>query len=282
MAENLHDRVAIITGASRGIGRETALTLARAGCHLVIAAKSTEEKPNLPGSIHTVAREVEALGRKALPVQVDVRNDGDIQFMVEETIKTFGRVDILVNNAGALWWKPVMETPLRRLDLMFSVNARAAFACAQAVLPHMLERGWGHILTASPPIDLSALPGKVGYLITKFGMTMLVHGLAEEIRGSGVAINAIWPATAIESQATINFGLGGPAMWRKASIIADATLMICQKDPKTFSGRALIDEDFMREEGVTDFVKYRCDPDVEPPRLTAADLPEVGMVPGRG
>ncbi|MCC7539860.1 MAG: SDR family oxidoreductase [Deltaproteobacteria bacterium] len=277
-SEKLDGRVAIITGGSRGIGREVALALAKEGVRIVVAAKSEASTDLLPGSIHTVADEVRALGSDALPYRLDVRDDSAIAGMVAATMEKFGRIDILVNNAGALWWKPVLETPMKRYDLINGVNSRGSFACTQAVLPHMIANGWGHILVYSPPVDLSALPGKVGYLISKFGMTMLAHGLAEEMRGKHVAINALWPVTAIESQATINFGLGGPAFWRKASIMADSTLAVVTRSPDELTGRALLDEDFLREVGVDDFAVYRCDPNSEPPRLLAKDLPSVGGI----
>jgi citronellol/citronellal dehydrogenase len=279
--ERLSGQVAIITGASRGIGRQVALTLARAGADIVVAAKSESEQPGLPGSIYTVAREVEALGRRALPVRVDVRDDAQIEALVARTMETFKRIDILVNNAGALWWQPVLDTPMKRYDLIHGINSRAAFSCTRAALPHMLAGRGGHILVYSPPIDLGALPGKVAYCISKFGMTMLAHGLAEEMRGRPLSINALWPVTAIESQATINFQLGGPAMWRKADILADATLEIVSDPPGQLSGHALLDEDFLRERGWTDFTRYRCDPNHEPPRLLARDLPQTGLVPGK-
>lgn len=265
-------KVAIVTGSSRGIGRAVALELARQGANVVVAAKSETSTPELPGSIHTVAEEINALGVRALPVRVDVRNEADIESMVKKTIATFGRIDVLVNNAGALWWKDVQETPIKRFDLLMGVNVRAAFACTQACLPHLQQHGHGHVLMYSPPVDLHALGGKVAYLISKFGMTMLAQGLAEEMRGKGVAVNALWPVTAIESQATIHFQIGDRASWRKPDIIADATLEIVTTQPSELTGRALLDEDFLRERGWTDFAQYRCDPDHEPPRVHLQDL----------
>jgi citronellol/citronellal dehydrogenase len=281
MSGALAGKVAIITGGSRGIGRQVALTFARAGADIVVAAKTDAENPKLPGTIFSVAAEVEALGRRALALRVDVRDDEQVDAMAARTMEKFGRIDILVNNAGALWWQPVLETPMKRYDLINQVNSRGAFTCTHAVLPHMLKGQGGHVLVYSPPVDLAALPGKVAYCISKFGMTMLAHGLAEEMRGRPFSINALWPVTAIESQATINFQLGGPAVWRKADIIADASLAIVAKPPGQLTGQALLDEDFLRTEGVTDFVKYRCDPEHEPPRLMARDLPQVGLVPPR-
>jgi citronellol/citronellal dehydrogenase len=261
---DLQGRVAIITGASRGIGRAIALRLAKEGVAVVIAAKTAEPDPRLPGTIHTVAEEVAALGGRALPLQVDVRDENALQRMVDATLETFGRIDILVNNAGALWWYPVLETPPKRFDLVMQVNLRASFVAAQLVLPTMMQQRWGHIVNMSPPIDLSVLPGKVAYMISKFGMTMLALGLAEEVREHNIAVNALWPRTLIESQATIAWGLGTPKQWRKADIMADAVYELVRREPHTCTGKAWIDEDLLREAGVTDFSVYNCTPDGEP------------------
>lgn len=264
---SLKGRVAVITGASRGIGRAIALGLARSGCDIVIAAKSTASSERLPGSIFSVAEEVERLGVKALPVQVDVRDGEQIDAMVKQAIERFGRVDVLINNAGALWWQPVLETPAKRFDLVMGVNARAAFLACRAVLPHMIERRWGHIINMSPPIDLKIVPGKVAYFISKFGMTLISHGLAEEVRDSNIAVNSLWPVTIVESQASINWGMGSRDLWRKPDILVDCVLRLVQKEPTQVTGRALLDEDFLREEGVTDFGGYSCVPGTHPPRL---------------
>src|SRR5262245_566554 len=264
---SLAGRVAVITGASRGIGRAIALGLARNGCHVVIAAKSTESTEKLPGSIHTVAKEVEALGAQALPVQMDVRFPEQIDAMVDEAHKRFGRIDILINNAGALWWQPVAETPPKRFDLVMGVNARAAFCCCKAVPPAMQERRWGHIINMSPPIDLRFVPGRVAYCISKFGMTLLTHGLAEEVRPWNIAVNSLWPVTIIESQASINWKMGDPKMWRKPDVLVDCVVRLGQKEPKEVTGQALLDEDVLRKEGVTDFSGYACVPGTEPPRV---------------
>jgi citronellol/citronellal dehydrogenase len=264
---SLKDRIAVITGASRGIGRAIALGLARQGCNIVIAAKSTASTERLPGSIHTVAKEIQDLGAQALAVQVDVREAEQIDAMVARTVERFGRVDILINNAGALWWQPVLETPVKRFDLVMGVNARATFLASRAVLPHMIARRWGHIINMSPPIDLSIVPGKVAYFISKFGMTLIAHGLAEEVRPSNIAVNSLWPVTIVESQASINFGMGSREMWRTPEILVDCVLRLVQKEPGAVTGRALLDEDFLREEGVTDFSAYSCVPGANPPRL---------------
>jgi citronellol/citronellal dehydrogenase len=280
MTQRLTDKTAVVTGASRGIGRAVALALAAEGARVVVAAKSRTPRPNLPGSIHTVADEITAAGGEALAARVDVRDETQIAAMVTAATDRFGGIDILVNNAGALWWQDVLHTPLKRFDLMMAVNLRGAFACSAACLPSMIERGGGHIVMYSPPVDLDALPGRTAYLASKFGMTMLALGMAEELREQGVAVNALWPVTAVESQATINYKLGDPRTWRKPDILADATLQIVITPPAELTGRALLDEDFLRERGWTDFTRYRCDPDVEPPRILPQDLPHRGFVPG--
>jgi citronellol/citronellal dehydrogenase len=260
-------RVAFVTGASRGVGRCLALALAREGADVVVAAKTVEPNPKLPGTIHTVASEVEALGRRALPVRLDVRDEQAVDVAVGKALDAFGRVDFLVNNAGALFWHTVAETPLPRFDRVIGVNVRGAFACTRAVLPAMLAQGYGHVLMMSPPVEPAATAGKVAYAVGKFGMTLIAHGLAGELAGRNVACNALWPATLIESYATINFALGDRSTWRKPEILADAALAIFAKPPATFTGHALIDEDFLRSEGISDFARYRCDPAHEPPRM---------------
>ena len=185
---------------------------------------------------------------------------------------TFGQIDILVNNAGALFWKPVAETPLKRFDLVMDVNARAAFACCRAVLPSMRRHRWGHIINMSPPLDLSIVPGRVAYALSKLGMTLLTLGLAEEVRADNLAVNSLWPVTIIESQASINWGLGTREKWRKPDILVDAVLRLAAKEPSTLTGRALLDEEFLREEGVSDFAKYACVPGTEPPRANWGEV----------
>ncbi len=261
-------RVAIITGASRGIGRALALGLARDGYAIVVAAKSTISSDKLPGSIFTVAEEIEALGGQSLPVQLDVRDESQIEAMTAKTLERFGRIDVLINNAGALFWQPLLQTPAKRFDLVMAVNARAAFLCCQKVIPAMSERKWGHILNFSPPMDLSIIPGRIAYAISKLGMTMLTLGLAEEIRAQNIAVNSLWPVTIIESQASINHALGTPAMWRKPDILVDCVRRIVAKEPNSFTGQVLLDEPFLRSEGVQDFSDYACVPGSEPPPLS--------------
>jgi citronellol/citronellal dehydrogenase len=263
----LSGKVAVITGASRGIGRAIALGLAREGCDVVIAAKTTESSERLPGSIFTVAAEVEALGARALPVQVDVRDADQIEILAAKAVERFGRIDLLVNNAGAMHWAGILDTPPKRFDLVTDVNVRAAFLCCRAVLPAMMSQG-GHIINMSPPLDLSILPGRVAYGISKLGMTLLTLGLAEELKRHNVSVNSLWPVTIIESQASINHALGTRSMWRKPDILVDCVLRIAGKPPAELTGQALLDEDFLRAEGVTDFDRYACVPGSQPPRLS--------------
>lgn len=251
----LAGRTAIVTGASRGIGREFVLRLAREGANVVIAAKSETSSERLPGSIHTVAAEVEAAGGNALPLKVDVRAEDDVKAMVEATLARFGGVDILVNNAGAMWWETVLNTPPKRYDLMWEINVRASYLTAYYALPHMVRGKWGHIINCSPPITLEATPGYVCYMTTKAGMTRVALGIAAEHLADNVAANALWPATPIESQATINWGaakMGTPDHWRTPAILCDALIEIVTSDPKTCTGRALIDETFLRERGYSE------------------------------
>ncbi len=272
----LKDRVIFITGASRGIGRAVALACAREGADIVVAAKTdVETNPRLPGTIHSVAAEVAALGRKALPIKLDVRDGEACEAAVNKAIAHFGRLDVLVNNAGALWWADVTGTPLKKFDLVMGINVRAAFALSQAALPKMIEQKWGHIVTMSPPVDAQACAHHGAYAVSKFGMTMIALAIAEEAKEHNVTANALWPATGVESYATINFGMGSPELWRKPDILADATLAIITKEPSARPGRAWIDEEVLRADGVTDFSKYQCVPGHEPPHFPFSGLPTV-------
>ncbi len=264
---DLTGKVAVVTGASRGIGREVALALARAGCGVCVAARSEEGSDQLPGSIHETCRAIEEMGRPALAVKADVRNEEEVASMVGRAADQLGGVDIFIHNAGALFWKDLIDTPVKRFDLVMDVNARGAFIGCRECIPYMKERGGGHILLFSPPIDLRYLPGKVGYFMSKFSMTMIAHGLADEVKEEGISVNALWPATLIESQATINHKLGRPEMWRKAAIIADAALVVLSKSAAQLTGRALLDEDVLRDAGVTDLSRYNCVPGGSPVRL---------------
>jgi citronellol/citronellal dehydrogenase len=280
---SLQDRVVFLTGASRGIGRACALACARAGADLVLAAKTDKDAghngapcrdpdPRLPGTLHDVAREVVALGRRALPIKLDVRDADACEAAVAQAVDHFGRLDALVHNAGALFLADVAETPVKRFDLVMDVNVRAAFVLSRAVLPHLLHRRWGHIVVMSPPVDVTAVAHHGPYAVSKFGMTMIAQAIAEETEGTNVTAHALWPATAVESYATKNFGLGDPSQWRTADIVADALVALLSREPSARPGRSWIDEEVLRAEGVTDFSRYQCSPGTEPPPLPFAAI----------
>lgn len=226
-----------------------ALRLAAEGAAVVVTGKSEQSTDKLPGSIHSVAEEIVAAGGRALAVRLDVRNEDEVDAMVQRTVDEFGSLDILVNNAGALWWKPVLETPLKRYDLMWEVNVRGAFICAQQALPHMIRNGYGHVVMCSPPIGTEPNPGYAAYMTTKMGMTRLAIGIASEHLNDNVACNSLWPVTLIESLATINYGVGDRSMWRSPEILSDALVEIVTSEPRTLTGRQLLDEPFLTERG---------------------------------
>ena len=267
---NIKNRVAIITGASRGIGRHCALSLAKLGCHVVIAATSDMPKPTLPGTIFTVAEEVEKLssGSQALPIKCDIRNEDDCINCVAKTVERFGRVDILINNASALWWMDITETPIKRYNLINEINCRGSFMMTKACIPHMRAGDWGHVINMSPPIRTKGIATRTAYYVSKFGMTLVALGVGEENPGV-IAGNSLWPKTVIESLASENFQLGPREFWRKASIISDSVLAILSQSPKLpeSSGNMWIDEDLLRSVGVTDFSQYQCVPGSEPPSM---------------
>jgi citronellol/citronellal dehydrogenase len=264
-------KVAIVTGASRGIGRIVSHKLAENGYNVVIAAKSIQENETLPGTIYSVEKEIKyKYNVDSFPIQINVRNCQDMRDGIEAVVSKFGKIDVLFNNAGALWWKNVMETPPDKFDLINDINVRASFILSHLCIPHMQKDG-GHIIMHSPPLDEVNLnhtyKNKTGYMISKYGMTMTAMGISEEFWGHGIAANTIWPATPIESFATKNNHLGTKKHWRKPDIIADAILEIVKENPRKFSGHQLIDEHYLRSKGVKDFTKYRCDENHEPPSL---------------
>jgi citronellol/citronellal dehydrogenase len=277
---DLRGRVAIVTGGSRGIGREVCLALARAGAHVVVAAKSASPQPTLPGTIHTVADEIRALrtGAEAFPYALDLRDESACVSCVRDVVARFGRVDILVNNASALWWHTIPETPTRKYDLIQSINARGAFVMTRECLPHMARNRFGRVVCMGPPIPASYrhYAGKTAYYMSKCGMTMVALGAAAEGADAGITGNALWPATVVESSASENFELGDKSGWRKATILADATVAIVGDAAQT--GGQLIDDVYLRSVGATDddIAKYRCDPNVEPPRLLAGEAGDGG------
>lgn len=264
----LKDRTVFITGGSRGIGRAIALACARQGAKVVIAAKSDTPHPKLPGTIHTVADEVRAAGGQALPLVLDVRDEKQVRQRVEDAAQHFGGIDALVNNAGAIRLTGVENLKVSRYDLMHQVNARAVFTCSQAALPYLKASDRGHILSLSPPLNLNTkwFAQYGPYTTTKYAMTMLSLGMAEEFRRYGIAVNTLWPKTLIAT-AAIEFEVGGPQMMaqgRKPEIMADAAVSILNRSADVLSGQTLIDEDLLRQDGVTDFEHYRYQPGDKP------------------
>ncbi|KFR06393.1 Hydroxysteroid dehydrogenase-like 2, partial [Nipponia nippon] len=250
-----------ITGASRGIGKAIALKAAKDGANIVIAAKTAEPHPKLPGTIYTAAAEIEAAGGKALPCIVNVREEQQIINAVEKAVKTFGGIDILVNNASAISLTGTLETETKKVNLMMDVNVRGTYLTSKTCLPHLRKSRNPHILNLSPPMNLNPMWFKnhCAYTISKYGMSMCVLGMAEEFRGE-VAVNALWPKTAIHTAAMDMLGGSGiEKQCRKTDILADAAYCILTK-PKTFTGNFVIDEVLLREEGVKDFDVYAIAP----------------------
>ncbi len=260
--KRLLDRTILVTGASRGIGRAIALAAAREGANIVIAAKTAEPHAKLPGTIHTVAEEVRALGVRALPLQVDVREELQVAEMMAAVDKEFGRLDALINNAGAIQLTNVANTPVKRFDLMQQVNSRAVFICAKAALPLLRCAGGGHIISLSPPLNIRAkwLSPYAPYTLSKFGMTLLSLGMAGEFAPDKISVTTLWPRTTIAT-AAIEFAVGAQLLprCRTPEIMADAALEILASPDQSLTGQTLLDEDFLRTRGWTDFRRYAND-----------------------
>jgi citronellol/citronellal dehydrogenase len=259
---SLKGKTLFITGGSRGIGLAIALRAAADGANLVVAAKTVEPHPKLPGTIHTAAREIEAAGGKCLPVQCDIREEAQIARAVAAAAERFGGIDILVNNASAISLTGTMETPLRRFDLMFGINVRGTYATSQACIPHLRKAANPHILTLSPPLSMNPrwFEKHVAYTMAKYGMSMCVLGMAREFHESGIAVNALWPRTVIATAALQMIPGIDPAHGRRPEIVADAAHWILTQPARTCSGNFFIDEDALRNAGVTDLGKYAVDP----------------------
>jgi citronellol/citronellal dehydrogenase len=260
---SLQGRTLFITGASRGIGLAIALRAARDGANIAIAAKTETPHPKLPGTIFTAAEEIVAAGGKALPLVVDVRDEAQVKAAIERTVATFGGLDIVVNNASAVSRTPVADTDMRRFDLMHQVNTRGTFMVSKYAIPHLEKAANPHILMNSPPLDMREkwFAGTTGYSIAKYGMSLVVLGLAGELREKGIAVNALWPRTTIATSAIKNL-LGGERVMRMSrtpEIMADAAYRVFHKPAKSFTGNFLIDDTFLAGEGVTDFEPYRVD-----------------------
>ena len=265
MNQAFSNRTVLITGASRGIGRAIALRLARDGANVVIAAKSDQPHPKLPGTIHETAAAVEEAGGRALALRLDVRDEAAVAGVIAAAAERFGGLDAVINNAGAISLTSVEATDPKRFDLMQSVNARAVFVCARAALPFLKKSSHAHVLSLCPPLNFAGdwLKRYAPYTLSKFGMTMLSLGMAEEFRTAGVAVNCLWPRTLVATSA-IEFAVpGGAALFarsRTPEIMADAAAEILRTPPTDLTGQCLLDEDFLRTRGVTDFTPYACDP----------------------
>src|ERR1700681_5018014 len=262
----LKGKTLFITGASRGIGLAIALRAARDGANIAIAAKTAEPHPKLQGTIYTAADEIERAGGKGLPLVVDVRDEAVVRDAFDQTAQKFGGVDIVVNNASAIQLTSVVDTDMKRFDLMHQINARGTFMVSKCAIPHLAKAANPHILMLSPPLDMAEkwFAPHTAYSMAKFGMSMVALGLAGELRPLGIAVNALWPRTTIATSAIRNL-LGGEEIMRRSrtpEILADAAMRIFAKPARSFSGNFLIDDTFLAAEGVTDFERYRIDPSV--------------------
>ena len=261
---SLQGKTLFVTGASRGIGLAIALRAARDGANIVIAAKTAEAHPKLPGTIYSAAAEIEAAGGKALPLIVDVREEASVYEAVEKAVARFGGIDICVNNASAISITGTLSTEMKRYDLMHQVNGRGTFLTSKACIPHLKKAENPHVLMLSPPLDMKPrwFAPHVAYSMAKYNMSLCVLGMAEEFRGDGVAFNALWPRTGIAT-AAIQFALAGAEGMRHCrtpEIMADAAHAIFVKPSREFTGRFLIDDSFLYDEGVRDFTPYSVDP----------------------
>ena len=260
---DLKGKTLFITGGSRGIGLAIGLRAAADGANVVVAAKTAEPNPKLPGTIYTAAAEIEAAGGRALPVRMDLRDEAQVYAAVEQAVATFGGIDVLVNNASAISLSGTLETPMKRFDLMGSVNARGTFLASQACIPHLKKSPNPHILTLSPPLDMRPkwFAHTLAYTMSKYGMSLCVLGMAEELKPDGIAVNALWPRTAILTAALQMLpGLVDPDACRKPEIVADAAHVILTRDSRCCSGNFYIDDEVLAGAGVTDLGKYAVAP----------------------
>jgi citronellol/citronellal dehydrogenase len=266
MTGTLRGKTLFITGASRGIGLAIGLRAARDGANVAIAAKTTEPHPKLEGTIYTAAEAIERAGGRALPLVVDVRDEAAVAGAIARTAETFGGLDIVVNNASAISLTPTPLTEMKRFDLMHQINTRGTYMVSKYAIPHLERAENPHIVMLSPPLDMAEkwFAPHLAYTMAKFGMSMCVLGLAGELRRKGVAVNALWPRTTIATAAVNNL-LGGEALMqasRTPEIMADAAHALFLKPSREVTGRFLIDDVFLAEQGVTDFSKYRVTPGI--------------------
>jgi citronellol/citronellal dehydrogenase len=261
---NLTGKTIFITGGSRGIGLAIALRAARDGANIAIAAKTSDPNPKLPGTVHTAAAEIEAAGGRALPIVCDIRFEDQVAAAIAKTVETFGGIDICINNASALSPTGTEATDMKRFDLMHAINTRGTFLTTKLCLPYLRKAANPHVLVLSPPLDLQPkwFKDHVAYSIAKYGMSLCVLGMAEEFRKDGIAVNALWPRTAIATAAIANvLGRDLIAMSRTPDIMADAAYLILNQPSSELTGQFLIDDSFLFEKGgITDFTPYRVDP----------------------
>jgi len=259
---SLQGKRIFVTGGSRGIGLAIALRAARDGASVAIAAKTSDPNPKLPGTIHTAAEEIRAAGGTALPIQCDLRDENQIAAAVAQAAQEFGGIDILINNASAINLTRTEDTPAKRFDLMFDVNVRGTFLTSQAAIPHLRESAEAgrnpHILTLSPPLSMKAkwFKNHVAYTMAKYGMSMCVLGMAEELKRDGIAVNALWPRTAIDTAALAMIPGVDTAACRTPEILSDAAYIILNRNSKECTGNFFVDDEVLASEGVTDLEKY--------------------------
>jgi len=258
----LLNKTVFITGASRGIGHAIAMRAAADGANVVIAAKTTEPHPKLPGTIHTAAADVERAGGKALAVATDIRDEAQVEAAIAAAVGRFGGIDILVNNASAISLTGTLATPMKRFDLMHQINVRGTYLCTQKAVPHLQRSANPHVLNISPPLDSTLTPKwfapHVAYTMSKYGMSLCVLGMAEEFRAAGIAVNALWPRTTIDTEAIrLIAGQAARMKARSPQIIADAAHWILTQPARTVTGRFFLDDDVMRGAGVIDLSRYR-------------------------
>lgn len=264
---SLKNKTVFITGGSRGIGLAIGTRLAREGANVVIAAKTAEPHPKLPGTIFSAAKEIEAAGGNALPVLMDIRSEDMVEAAVSLAVEEFGGIDILINNASAINLTGTLQLPMKRFDLMHEVNVRGTFMTSQKCLPHLLKSENPHILNLSPPLNLEPrwFGTHCAYSIAKYGMSLCVLGMAEEFKNKGVAVNALWPRTTIATAAVNNL-LGGDELMQRSrtpDIMGDAAYYIVRRESRSCTGNFFIDDEVMASEGITDLSHYAVNPDKE-------------------
>jgi citronellol/citronellal dehydrogenase len=261
---NFKDKTVIISGGSRGVGLEIAKALGKDGANIAILAKTTEPHPTLPGTIYTAAEEIEAVGGKALPIVCDIRFEDQVQNAVDQAANEFGGIDICINNASAIHLTDTENTPMKRYDLMHNINVRGTFMFSQKCIPYLKNGNNPHILTLSPPIDIARkwFGITLAYTTAKYGMSLVAHGLAEELGKYGIASNCLWPRTSLDTAAVRNV-IGAELIKgsRKPSIYADAAYAVLKRDSKECTGNFFLDQDVLEEEGITDFDQYAIDPE---------------------